>query len=61
MACQNNGYIPNLEYRHLRLAERNVTKMIDDLTSYKNRETKAFMTAEFNLLIFSNQYGKSAG
>ena len=54
------SYIPTLEYRHLRLAERNVTKMIGDLTSYKNRETKAFMTAGFNLSIFSDQYGKSA-
>ena len=54
------SYIPTYEYRHLRLEERNVTRMTENLTSYKNRETKAFVAAGFNLSIFSDQFGKAA-
>ena len=54
------SYIPPLEYRHLRLECRNAVKMIENLTSQKNRETKLFKTAGYNLSIFSDQFGKAA-
>ena len=54
------SYIPSIEYRNLRFECRNVTKMVDTLTSYKNRETKLFASAGYKLSIFSDQFGASA-
>ncbi len=54
------SYIPTQEYQNLRAVERNYTKDVQTLASYKNRETKLFITAGYRLDIFSDQFGKSA-
>ena len=52
--------IPTQEYRHLRAFSRNLTKQIQVLQGFKNRETKIFVMAGFNLSVFSDQFGKAA-
>ncbi|MBQ7608302.1 MAG: transposase [Desulfovibrionaceae bacterium] len=54
------SYIPTQEYRHLRAFERNFTKQIQTLATFKNRETKIFATGGFHLEVFSDQFGKIA-
>lgn len=54
------SYIPDQYYRHLQVAERNLSKQIDTLKDYKNRETKCFVTAGYRLSVFSDEFGKFA-
>ena len=54
------SYIPSMEFRHLRMAARNLCKQIESLSDLKNRETKAFVVAGFRLNVFSDQFGKLA-
>ena len=54
------SYIPPLEFRHLRAVERNLTKQTETLQTYKNRETKFFVTAGYRLSVFSDEFGKTA-
>ena len=54
------SFIPEKRYRDLRMVSRNITKMKNQLSSCKNRETKIFVTAGYRLSVFSSEFGKLA-
>ena len=54
------SFIPEKRYRDLRVVSRSITKMENQLSSCKNRETKIYVTAGYRLSVFSSEFGKLA-
>ena len=54
------SFIPEKRYRDLRVVSRSSTKMENQLSSCKNRETKIYVTAGYRLSVFSSEFGKLA-
>ena len=54
------SFIPEKRYRDLRMVNRNITKMQNQVSSFKNRETKIFVAAGYRLGVFSSEFGKIA-
>ena len=56
-----SSFIPDVEFRHLRVLSRLVTKDIQALGTVENSETQLFDTAGFRLgSVFSDQFGQTA-
>ena len=60
LGCYIPSYIPSELFRNLRSNSRGLTKDIQTYKSYKNRETKSFVSAGYRLNVFSDQFGKTA-
>lgn len=61
LGCFNRSFIPSSAYQDLRVTERSILKITDDLAAYKNRLSKALTDAGFRLnLVFSDIHGENA-